>query len=413
MTKYMINNKLLLWRIGVFAIAYLFASVSHADQVDRLIEQLQKGDNEKKAFAASALSKIQDDRAIPPLIKSLNNKNSYLRSYFMQALESFGEAAVPSLIEACSSDKTRTRGNAANTLGRIGDKRALDTILFLLNDKKKFVRKNVLIALNRFHDEKIMNALVSRLKVEKNASLRSYVVNTLGEYQSKEIIQPLVNSTKDKDAFVRKDSVRALGKLGFIEITAPVIVTLADPDEEIQDISADILVEMGRKNDNSFRLLIEATKHEKPIIRSHIAKILGKTENKEAVPAIIDMLNRKDEADRVKLAAVESLGDLKDPRGIDPIIAQLESFYDPIRLSAVESLGKIGDIRAIEPLIPVMRDYDEMVRTRAIVVLGDFGDERALKGLQQITQKDQKERIRKLAKETYKRIQKSKTADKK
>lgn len=388
---------------------FLMPSSSIADQVDRLIELLKKGDNEKRIFASDALSKIGNERAIPPLIEALETKNNYLRSYFIQAIASFGEKGVPMLINACSSPNPMIRGNAANTLGKIGNQRAIDTLISLLSDKEISVQKNAVIALNNFHDEKIMNALINTLRVETAAENRSFLVKSLGEYKHKSALQVLIAMTKDSDPFVRKDAVHALINSGFTaEVVLPLIESLVDQDEEVQSISSEGLVASGKKG--AFNQIIEGMNHKNPVVRTHISSILGDIENREAVPVLIRRL-KEDEQDAVKLASIISLGKLKDSRATEPLIAMLESFNDSIRIAAVESLGKIGDKRAIEPLIAALIDYNEYVQSGAIVALGDMGDERAVTALKQIVRNDKKERIRKLAEETYKRIQKTSVSE--
>ncbi len=239
----------------IFSSVLLFSSVSFADQVDNLIELFQKGDNKKKVFAAKALSKIGDKRAIPPLIETLSTKNNYLRSYMTQAITAFGGSAVPYLINACTSENPKIRGNAANTLGKIEDKISTEPLIKLLNDKSEFVRKSVIIALSHFEDKRAMTALSNALESESVANNRSYIVKALGEYKSKAVIRPLSEATKDSDPFVRKDAARSLGKTGLIEAIPYLTEALADKDEDVRQVSSEALARLG--NEGAFQKLIE------------------------------------------------------------------------------------------------------------------------------------------------------------
>jgi HEAT repeat protein len=59
---------------------------------------------------------------------------------------------------------------------------------------------------------------------------------------------------------------------------------------------------------------------------------------------------------------------------IDELLAALASDYQDIRLAAVEALDELDDPRTIEPLARTMRDHDEdtLVRREALLALGDF-----------------------------------------
>ena len=51
------------------------------------------------------------------------------------------------------------------------------------------------------------------------------------------------------------------------------------------------------------------------------------------------------------MCAAWALGQLKDPRAYDPLIAGLQDQNEDVRAFAFEALGKLKDPRAVEPLI--------------------------------------------------------------
>ena len=65
------------------------------------------------------------------------------------------------------------------------------------------------------------------------------------------------------------------------------------------------------------------------------------------------MLSDDNSANRWK--AAESLGRLKDPRGIDPLIDTLFDEDFRVRVKAAWALGSIGDSRALAPLRQLYR----------------------------------------------------------
>ena len=74
----------------------------------------------------------------------------------------------------------------------------------------------------------------------------------------------------------------------------------------------------------------------------------------------IRMLADDDENSRWK--AAESLGRMRDPGAVEPLIDTLWDDDSRVRLKAAWALGQIGDIRAIPPLRRLYRMENEGVR---------------------------------------------------
>lgn len=63
--------------------------------------------------------------------------------------------------------------------------------------------------------------------------------------------------------------------------------------------------------------------------------------------------------------AAEALGDLRDPKAVEPLIAALKDRDAEVREGAAEALGKIGDRRAVEALTEALNDPRHDVRKKA------------------------------------------------
>jgi HEAT repeat protein len=87
---------------------------------------------------------------------------------------------------------------------------------------------------------------------------------------------------------------------------------------------------------------------------------------------VLKALNSPD--DEVREEAVRALGELNDPRAVDPLILMLKDENRYIRREAAKSLGRIGDPRAIPPLINALKDDDRYGRDGAAEGLGDMGE---------------------------------------
>ena len=80
----------------------------------------------------------------------------------------------------------------------------------------------------------------------------------------------------------------------------------------------------------------------------------------ERLAHFIRMLSDDDETSRWK--AAESLGRMRDPAAVEPLIDTLWDDDYRVRLKAAWALGQIGDIRAIPPLRRLYRMENEGVR---------------------------------------------------
>ncbi len=79
--------------------------------------------------------------------------------------------------------------------------------------------------------------------------------------------------------------------------------------------------------------------------------------------------------------AAESLGHLRDGRGVPPLIESLKSPESMLRQAAAKSLGKLQDRSAVEPLCLRLRDTESSVRCACAEALGELLDSRAAEPL--------------------------------
>ena len=100
-----------------------------------------------------------------------------------------------------------------------------------------------------------------------------------------------------------------------------------------------------------------------------------------AVPALLSVI--RDESASVRLAAVEALGQLADPRAIDALAEALKSDSDArVREAAASALGEIDSPRAVPALIAALGS-ERVVAVRAKIAwaLGEIEDARAVDAL--------------------------------
>ena len=115
---------------------------------------------------------------------------------------------VEGLISALKDKDPNVRGDAAEALGKIGDSRAVEPLIEVLNDIVEFIAIDSL----RKIGEPAVEPLIKALK-NKDTLIRSGAVRALGELRDKRAVEPLTEALKYGDMFVRSAAVGALEKL--------------------------------------------------------------------------------------------------------------------------------------------------------------------------------------------------------
>ncbi len=97
------------------------------------LRRLQNRASNHRNQSIEVLGKIGDERAIEPLIFALNDSSALTVWYAADALGELGDhRAVDALAKALESDNEDVRGAAALALGKIGGDRAYESVIALL-----------------------------------------------------------------------------------------------------------------------------------------------------------------------------------------------------------------------------------------------------------------------------------------
>ena len=95
------------------------------------------------------------------------------------------------------------------------------------------------------------------------------------------------------------------------------------------------------------------------------------------VDSLIQQLRNPDPVMRVR--AVGELSILGDLRAVEPLIETLRNDKDDlVRLCAAKEMWRLGDHRAVEPLIAALNDENNEVQVNAMASLGELKDPGAI-----------------------------------
>jgi len=212
---------------NIFA-ARALSWIGDTSVVDTFIAALE---DERPSFRISAtevISSFEDRRAVEPLMALLYEKDSYIAEQAAYALGNLGdEEIVSELLDALfRTEETKVRVAITNTLGRIGDHRAVEPLIEILNQVEANLANIdnhteldlgciAAFSLGLLGDKRAFELLLRALKnPAPNNWMRPFAAAALGRLGDKQAFDHLINILEDEDIVVQIAAVEGLGYLG-------------------------------------------------------------------------------------------------------------------------------------------------------------------------------------------------------
>jgi HEAT repeat protein len=367
------------------AAAEALGKIGDLQAVQPLIAALKDKHKQARMAATGALIKIGEP-AVDSLIAALRDQDQNIRSAAAGVLDQMGRK--PDHGESSAWYWVIKRDwNKAIQLGSFAEA----PLLFALYDENKDVRNAAAEALDKLGWEPDCGTngavywiirgqwkrciqigapavvpLIAALQ-DKNESVRSAAAGVLGQIGDARAVEPLISALK-KDAW--QAAIDALGHIGDNRAVEPLIVLLKNKDNDIRIATIEALGRIG--NAQAVKPLVTTLKKE-PNMRSATAAALAQI-GAPAVKPLIAILEEKGGSERVLQVVSEALTQIGE-HAVIPLLAALK--HKHTRLVAARVLGDIGDPRAVEPLITALEDERHTVRQAAALSLGQIGDSRA------------------------------------
>jgi cyclophilin family peptidyl-prolyl cis-trans isomerase/HEAT repeat protein len=289
----------------------------------------------------------------------------------------------------------------------------------LLFDKDARVRRRAALAAGRIGDERAVASLVSLLQNDREASVRAMAAFALGETESAAGATALVAQLSGKADEVRGLSIEALGKIAaalpkedeargrelgaallgalgseaarspkpdseavLLALTAvlrarpvgggqTVARFLADADWRVRADAANTLARLRAKDaGDKLRELLMADNN--AVVRANAARALGTAENKYAFESLLNRSVSDTDA-RVRVSAVRALATLKDARAAAPLLqraAALTASYLAAKTSGVAHPAETGEL--LELATALSRVLPNTSDERAVAWLREF-----------------------------------------
>lgn len=265
------------------------------------------------------------------------------------------------------------KGMAITAVGQIGDQRAVQPLLQTMDADDPVLRLRTIEALGSIGRQEAVPALATRLQVQlkKAASLpiqplrktfakhlqylheQTALVRALGQLQAPLSVgalrQALAGQAFPRDSAEglrlrqslyqrRRAAMVALSKLKPDGVVEDFVRLLQDPDEPIRAEAARLLGDLG--DVRAMMSLMAALADAAVDVRIEAAGALGKLRAPEAVPALIARL--QDPSALVRERVVRALGELQDKRAIAPLTALRATNTDArIAQALTQALAKV------------------------------------------------------------------------
>lgn len=124
------------------------------------------------------------------------------------------------------------------------------------------------------------------------------------------------------------------------------------------------------KKAKNYHGLIKALRHKKLDIQWQASSALAEL-GTEGMDHLLSALKTRNKD--IRLGVIEALGEIRDPRAVEPLIRLLKDKDNEIRWEAALALGEIADLRALGPLESALQDPDRYVRYGSAVALEKMG----------------------------------------
>jgi cyclophilin family peptidyl-prolyl cis-trans isomerase/HEAT repeat protein len=255
-------------------------------------------------------------------------------------------------------------------------------LLKYLEEPRHGIRERALLALGRIQDPETLPALAAVLE-DAEPSVRgaaAFVIGQMtGEAARESAESTLLDALRDEvDPAVSALLIEALGKVGGENASLPLAEALDDPSSEVRGRAAIALGLLGRReiaHEGADLALVGHAGEFEDEVRWRVYYALARRKAPSALDVFIEGLG--DRHALVRAYAARGLGELKDDRGLYPLMSLLADDDWRVAVNAARSLGRSEDPRAIEPLAQLASSSDEHLALTAIDALGALGGDRA------------------------------------
>ncbi|MBI5724407.1 MAG: HEAT repeat domain-containing protein [Planctomycetes bacterium] len=302
------------------------------------------------------------------------------------------ENVIPFLENADSE----VRKIAAETLGKIGDRKAVVPLIKTLKDNDKDVRTACIVALCKIGDSRAVEPIIEVFE----DVLNGWCVESIANFGDPRFAQPILNHMRNisiketMDFYTRKSPVlHALGMSKNPTATDALIKVIESPDkgeyDKYQYVAIADLGNVGGKRAfdylsdlQRFKSVLDDEAYYQAIVA------LGKFANPVSIDSFVAVVNTYPYGTKyprggfdIRKAAIEAIGGIGGPKAIDALTKFLDHGYIDVRTESARALFAMNDSSTRSALEKAAGDIHWQVRAYANAGLYKFGDKAVIESV--------------------------------
>ena len=212
-------------------------------------------------------------------------------------------------------------------------------------------------------EAKSVGLLILVLK-DKDAEVRCAAAKALVGFHDRRAAGPLIEMLKDTVPLARAAASESLGKLGDPLAIDRLVPLLRDPDQIVRAVVARSLHRLGWRPSN------DTQKIHQILALGNLQMLL--TIGSEAVEPLLELMRYG--PPNKQLAAVKTLGQIKDPRLTRSMLEALQKDSPAVRIAALDNLERIADPMTYPDVVKLLKDSNAGVRTTAVLAVVLLGE---------------------------------------
>jgi len=321
---------------------------------ERIVAALERSPSDSLKPVVTVLSWIHDPSIPPALARLLGSAE--VRHEVVEALVRCAGPALDLLVQQLAADDVDTKRAAVVALGRMGDARATEPLVKLLDDDgERALWVAITGALARLGDRRAFESLLNRLG-DPDVAVRQGAIGALNSIGHPEMAERIVPMIDDPNPFVRESAIRIAGYFGYPSCADATMARCLDPDESVRAAALEHFPYF--EDDRALGALAHAVENETPRARAAAARALGSM----IEPSARQLLSRAlDDSDQwVRYFAAIGLGRQANPQCLNRLVtlARCDAAV-PVAVAAIDAAAAIGTDDAVAALATIAAQEDD------------------------------------------------------
>ncbi len=322
-------------------------------------------DTESSKSAILAILQAHRKRINPvALIQKTGTLRPGERLKLFQLLEDVNNPdIVPELVSRITAKDPNTRLGIVKLLGKYDTSQAKTALLGRLTDSSKKIRFAALDSLEKIKTKVDIGVLCSLLK-DDDYNVQNRAVEAIIRHNDPKTIKYLLELFKNEDEYVRRGAVEVLNGIEYPDAVQDLLITLKDEDWWVRARAADALAKIGGKK--VINAVVRLIKSDDEYVRRSAIEILNSTRDESAMDELIKAL---DDADWwVRERAIDALAGIGNQKA-SPALLDLMERDNQAAPVVLRAMIKLGDDNAVPQILKVMKGGDPNVMVEAMHTL--------------------------------------------